>query len=126
MELADLNQNEQLALAGLLEFVVLASGHVTEDEQIEIDSIVEALGEENYRKAVDQVDKRFPDEKALRAYLTSIDRQDARELIYGVVMEAAMTDTVEGRESELLEWLAEAWKVEVTFEEPPADDETQA
>jgi hypothetical protein len=126
MELADLNQNEQLALAGLLEFVVLASGHVTEDEQIEIDSIVEALGEENYRKAVDQVDKRFPDEQALRTYLTSIDRQDARELIYGVVMEAAMTDTVEGRESALLEWLAETWKVEVTFEEPPADDQSQA
>jgi hypothetical protein len=126
MELADLNQNEQLALAGLLEFVVLASGHVTEDEQIEIDSIVEALGEENYRKAVDQVDKRFPDEQALRTYLTSIDRQDAREVIYGVVMEAAMTDTVEGRESALLEWLAETWKVEVTFEEPPADDQSQA
>jgi hypothetical protein len=126
MELADLNQNEQLALAGLLEFVVLASGHVTEDEQNEIDSIVEALGEEKYRKAVDQVDKRFPDEQTLRSFLTGIDRQDARELIYGVVMEAAMTDTVEGRESALLEWLAEAWQVEVTYEEPPADDENHA
>lgn len=126
MELADLNQNEQLALAGLLEFVVLASGHVTEDEQNEIDSIVEALGEEKYRKAVNEVDKRFPDEQTLRSFLTGIDRQDARELIYGVVMEAAMTDTVEGRESALLEWLAEAWQVEVTYEEPPADDENHA
>ncbi len=121
MELADLNQNEQIALAGLLEFVVLASGHVTEDEQNEIDTIVEALGEEKYRKAVEEVDKRFPDEKALRKFLSTIEREEARELIYGVVIEAAMADTVEGRESALLEWLAEEWDVEVTYEEPPAD-----
>jgi len=123
MELADLDKNEQVALAGLLEFVVLASGHVTEDEEQEIDAIVEALGEEPYRLAVEEVDKRFPDEKALRVYLSTIQRQEAREIIYGTVIEAAMTDTVEGRESELLEWLAEEWKVEVTYDEPPAGEE---
>ncbi len=120
MELADLNQNEQIALAGLLEFVVLASGHVTEDEQNELDTIIEALGAENYRKAVEAVDEHFKDEQALRKFLSTIDRQDARELIYGVVIEAAMADTVEGRESALLDWLANEWKVEVTYEEPPA------
>jgi hypothetical protein len=120
MELADLNQDERIALAGLLEFVVLASGHVTEDEQNEIDSIVEALGEESFRKAMDEVDKRFADEKALRVFLSTIDRQEVREVIYGTVIEAAMADTVEGRESALLDWLAKEWKVEVTYEEPPA------
>ena len=123
MELADLSKDEQLALAGLLEFVVLASGHVTEDEELEIKAIVEAIGEETYRAAVNQVDKRFPDEQALRVFLSSIGRQEAREIIYGTVMEAAMTDTVEGRESALLEWLAKEWKVEVTYEEPPAGED---
>lgn len=123
MELADLNKDEQVALAGLLEFVVLASGHVTEDEELEIDAIIEAIGEEPYRLAVEEVDKRFPDEKALRVYLSTIQRQEAREIIYGTVIEAAMTDTVEGRESALLEWLAEEWKVEVTYDEPPAGED---
>jgi hypothetical protein len=123
MELADLNKDEQLALAGLLEFVVLASGHVTEEEQAEIDAIVDALGEDRYRAAVNEVDKRFPDEPALRTYLGSITRQEAREVIYGTVIEAAITDTVEGRESALLEWLADAWKIEVTYDEPPAGEE---
>ena len=41
----------------------------------------------------------------------------------GTVMEAAMTDTVEGRESALLDWLATEWNVEVTYEEPPAEEE---
>jgi len=124
MELTDLNQDEQIALAGLLEFVVLASGHVTQDEEREIETIVAALGEENYRRAVDAVDQRFTDEKALRDFLATITRPEARELIYGVVMEAAMTDTVEGRESALLDWLAKEWKIEVTYEEPAAGEET--
>jgi hypothetical protein len=123
MELADLDKDEQLALAGLLEYVVLASGHVTADEQNEIDTIVEALGEDKYRVAVEEVDHRFPDEASLRTFLGTIARQEAREIIYGTVIEAAMTDTVEGRESALLDWLAETWKIEVTYEEPPASEE---
>ena len=123
MELAELNKDEQIALAGLLEFVVQASGHVTEDEEHEIDTIVEAIGDEPYRLAVAEGDKRFPDEQALRVFLAAIKRQEAREIIYGTVMEAAMTDTVEGRESALLEWLAKEWKVEVTYEEPPTGEE---
>ena len=121
MELSDLNKEEQIALAGLLEFVVLASGHVTEDEQNEIGTIVEALGDDAYNAAVAEVDKRFPDEQTLRKFLSTISRQEAREVVYGTVIEAAMTDTVEGRESELLEWLADEWKVEVKYEEPPTD-----
>jgi hypothetical protein len=122
MELADLNEEEQIALAGLLEFVVLASGHVTPDEEAEIAAIIEALGEERYRAAVDEADKRFADEQALRAFLVKIDRQEAREIIYGTLIEAAMCDTVEGRENTLLAWLADQWKVEVTYEEPPSGE----
>jgi hypothetical protein len=124
MELADLNKDEQIALAGLLEFVVLASGHVTEDEEHEIDAIIEALGEDNYRAAVEEVDKRLADEEALRTFLKTIDRQEAREVIFGTIIDAAMTDTVEGRENALLGWLAETWQVEVTYEAPPAGDES--
>jgi hypothetical protein len=123
MELADLNRDEQIALAGLLEFVVLASGHVTEDEQYEINTIVEALGEDKYRAAVQEVDQRFKDEQAMRTFLNTITRQEAREIIYGTVMEAAMADSVEGRESALLEWLATEWKIEVRYEQPAADEE---
>jgi hypothetical protein len=122
MELAELNKDEQIALAGLLEFVVLASGHVTEDEEKELDTIIESLGEEAYRAAVEEVDKRFEDEKTLRTFLSTIVRQEAREIIYGTVIDAAMADTVEGRESALLDWLADEWKIEVTYDEPPADE----
>ncbi len=120
MELRDLNPDEQIALAALLEFVVLASGHVTEDEEREIDALVEELGDDIYRKAMEEVDRRFQDEEAVKKFLRTITRQEARELIYGAVIEAAMTDRMEGRESDMLDWVAREWQVQVTYEEPPA------
>lgn len=125
MELRDLNADERLALAALVEFVVMASGHVTEDERQEIDAIVEAMGESAYRAAVAEVDARFADEDAVKAFLKTITRPEARELIYGTIIEAAMADAVEGRESQMLDWLAAEWKIEVTFDQPPASDERE-
>jgi len=119
MELRDLNPDERVALAALIEFVVLASGHVTEDEEREIETIVSELGEDEYRKAMDEVDRRFPDEEAARKFLKTITRPEARELIYGAVLEAAMTDTIEGRESQMLEWVAKEWNIQVEYETPP-------
>jgi uncharacterized tellurite resistance protein B-like protein len=122
MELADLDKTEQIALAGLLEYVVLASGQVTEDEQREIDAIIDAIGEEAYQAAVDEVDARFKDEKGLRDFLKTITREEAREVIFGVISEAAMADTVEGRESALLDWLTKEWNLEVHYDEPPDEE----
>ena len=121
MELADLDKTERVALAGLLEYVILASGQVTADEQREIDTIIDAIGEEAYQAAMDEVDTHFKDEKGLRDFLKTITREEAREVIFGVITEAAMTDTVEGRESALLDWLTKEWNLEVHYEEPPDD-----
>jgi hypothetical protein len=121
MELSDLNADEQIALAALLEFVVMASGHATEDEEREIQAIVDEIGEDVYRKAVEEVDRRFPDEEAAKKFLATITRPEAREVIFGAVMEAAMTDTIEGHESTILDWVAKEWQLEVKYEEPPAE-----
>jgi hypothetical protein len=121
MELRELNPEERVALAALIEFVVLASGHVTEDEEREIQEVVHEIGEDVYRKAVEEVDRRFPDEEAAKKFLLTITRPEARELIFGAVMGAAMTDTMEGHESTILDWVAKEWKLEVKYEEPPAD-----
>jgi hypothetical protein len=119
MELRDLNPEEKIALAALLEFVVLASGHVTENEEREIDAIVDEIGEDAYRHAVEEVDRRFPDEEAAKKFLKTISRPEAREVIYGAVIEAAMPDTIEGHESKMLEWVGKEWKIEVKFDAPP-------
>ena len=74
MELRELNADERIALAALIEFEVLASGHVTEDEEREIQAVVDEIGEDVYRKAVEEVDRRFPDEEAAKKFLKTITR----------------------------------------------------
>jgi hypothetical protein len=124
MELADLDQNERLALVALIKSMALADHEVSDEEGAIIPEIVDALGEGAYRDAIDTVDQRFADEGELKSFLQGIKRQEARELIYGTVLDMAMSDVVSGHESPLLSWLATTWNVEATVE-PSEDEDTQ-
>ena len=121
MELKDLNGDERTALVGLVREVVMADGNVSEDEIDEVDEIVDAFGEEGYQAALDAFEARFTDEEGFRRFLSGISRQEARELIYGTVLQGAAADAIEGGESELLSWLADVWKIEVHIEDSPED-----
>jgi uncharacterized tellurite resistance protein B-like protein len=115
MNLSELSQDEKLALVALIKATVMADGQVSLEEVVELQSVVDDLGEETYHKLLDEVEKRFESEDALRKFLKTIKRQDAQELIYGTVMEIALTDSLQGEETDVLEWLAEAWNLEVDF-----------
>ena len=119
MELRDLSHEERLALVALLEVVLESDRAVSDGEVADIDQVVGELGREEYERLVVEVDQRFPTEDELKAFLPSITRQDARELIYGTVLDTAIEDAVDPRESELLEWLAALWNVRVQFEGEP-------
>lgn len=122
MELRDLSHEERLALVALLEVVLESDRAVSEGEVADIDRVVGELGRDEYQRLVPEVDGRFPTEDELKAFLPSITRQDARELIYGTVLDTAIEDSVDLRESEFLDWLATLWNVRVELEgEPDAD-----
>jgi hypothetical protein len=125
MELKDLNGDERTALVGLVRAVVMADNQVSEDEIEEVEEIVDAFGEEAYQAALDGFEGRFPDEEAFRQFLVGITRQEARELIYGTVLQGAAADAIEGGESELLAWLADAWKIELQLQDPDEEEETK-
>jgi hypothetical protein len=114
MEIDELNEDERTALVGLVKTIVFADGRVSEDELEEVEHIVEAIGEEAYQKHMDAFEARFPDEETFQKFLMTIKRQDARELIYGTILDGAAADAIEGGESELLSWLATTWAIEVT------------
>src|SRR5262249_37653589 len=59
---------------------------------------------------------RFPTEVELQAFLPSIVRQDARDLIYGTALDTAIEDSVDLFESQLLDWLAKLWNVRVELD----------
>ncbi len=116
MELSDLDHEERLALVALVGTVIGGDGAVSEDEQAQIARIAEAFGDEHYQTVAEEADERFSDEDALKDFLETIQRQDARELIYGTVLSAALPDVVDPHESSLLGWLATAWGITVQFE----------
>jgi hypothetical protein len=116
VELKDLTRDERIALAALLEMVVESASTLTDDNVDPMRAIVSAVGKGSYREAADEADRRFDDEDAVRQFLSTITRQDARELIYEAVLAAALPDSINNRESELLDWLAKEWRVSVRIE----------
>ncbi len=125
MELRDLTHDERLALVALLALVLESDRTVTDGEAAEIDRVVDTLGRTEYQALVTEVDRLFPTDAELKAFLPSIVRQEARELIYGTVLDTAVEDAIDVFESDMLDWLARLWKVNVEFEDQDdrADDD---
>jgi uncharacterized tellurite resistance protein B-like protein len=111
--LTGLSKDEKLALVALLKRFVSEDGRVSENEIDAIGGVAAALGEEEYRRLVDEADERLGGDETLRAFLETITRQDARETIYEIVFEASAGEALRGLEPEMLDWLAEAWDIEV-------------
>jgi hypothetical protein len=122
MELEDLNQDERTALIGLMKLSVLSDGNVSEEELESVEDLVDAFGEDSYQSTLDAFEKRFADGDSFKKFLKTIGvgRQDARELIFGTVLEAAGAEVIESGEAEILDWLAKTWdiKIEIEDEEP--------
>src|SRR5258706_15404812 len=117
MELQDVSHDERLALVALLEWVIKSDVRSTDDEYDRLGGVVAALGEHAYQALADEVAARFANDADLLAFLPSVTRQDARELIYETVLEVAMAHAIDVRESELLERLRTLWGIEVRFDD---------
>ena len=120
MELNELTHDERLALVALVEVVVSSDTEVSASEERQIGNLAAAFGDDAYRALVDEADERFADEDALKQFLTGITRQDARDLIYGTVLDSALPDVIDTHESSLLGWLATTWGVTVQYDTPDA------
>ena len=120
MELPDLNQDERTALVGLMKLIVMSDGEVSEDELEDVETLVEAFGDDGYQKTLDTFEKRFQDEESFKKFLKTIGRQDARDLIFGTVLEGAGEGALDNAETGLLDWLAQTWNVKIEIEEDPA------
>ena len=123
MELADLNQDERTALVGMMKLVVMSDGNVSEEELERVEDLVDAFGEDGYKNTLDAFEKRFSDVDGFKRFLktTGVGRQDAREVIFGTVLEAAGSEAIEGGEAELLDWLGREWNIKIEIQD---DEET--
>lgn len=113
MELKDLSDEETLALVAVVQRVAEADTYVTDPEAQRLRGIVRAVGEKKYQAASDEADRRFEDDEDLKTHLKSIERQDARELIYESALGLSLADTRVGPEQDILKWLSRVWNVRV-------------
>lgn len=116
MELKELDLQERVLLAALVKFTVMSDGVVSENEACEIDAIVSELGEAAYQEALDVAREKITDRKSLLLAVDSITRSEARELIYGTVIQLAIPESIDPREGEILDLLTAAWDLTVEFE----------
>ena len=117
MEFDQLSEEETIALVGLIELLGESENELPDDEIEHITAVAREIGVDRYRAIAEEVDRRFTDEGELKAFLSTITRTSARELIYGTALEAALAGGVDPRESRLLEWLANEWRIQPTYSE---------
>jgi hypothetical protein len=125
MELPDLNLDERTALVGLMKLIVMSDGEVSEDELEHVETLVAAFGEEGYQRTLDAFEKRFHDEAGFKQFLQGIGRQDARDLIFGTVLEGAGEGALDHAETSLLDWLAQTWNVKVEIQQEEQQEEQE-
>jgi hypothetical protein len=111
MQLTDLQLDERLALVALSRAVARADGTVSPSEGRTIARIALALGEATYRDLFAKAVESFPDEASLRRFLESIERPEARALVFQTILELAAVDEISADEAPLLGWLEEAWNI---------------
>jgi hypothetical protein len=111
MQLTDLHPDEQLALVALSRAIVRADGVVSPTEGRMVARMALALGETTYRQTFARAVESFPDEPALKRFLESVHRPEARQLIFDTILDLAVSDELSPAEVPLLRWLEETWQI---------------
>jgi uncharacterized tellurite resistance protein B-like protein len=112
MQLIDLLPDESLALVALSRAIARADGAISPLEGRAIALMAAELGEATYRKLFAKAAESFPDQAALQQFLATIERPEARSLIYESILALASADSISAEEEPLMIWLQEAWEIQ--------------
>jgi hypothetical protein len=124
MDLGELTHAEKLAFAGLARLLLRADSELTDEEAAALGDVAVAIGEDEFWKLVDEA--AGTEDAEIRRLAKGVTRPEVRELIYGTLFELGQTGSIVAEESELLDWLADAWGLEISDvgdELPPDDDD---
>ncbi|TAL68164.1 MAG: hypothetical protein EPN82_12270 [Bacteroidetes bacterium] len=116
MELSQFTKEEKIALVGLIEHLLMADNVVSLEESEALRNVVAEIGEHDYRSLIHDYRPIIDNLDSFKQFLQNIERQEPREIIYGTLFEIAESDFFEENESELLDWLAKEWKLDINIE----------
>jgi len=108
MTLDDLSQPEQVVLLALVGLMARMDGSVSEDEMDLLEQIADEIGEKRFEAARDAA-AALADGAAILGAASSVERTEAREIIFELVYGIAVRDTIAESEAALLNELATLW-----------------
>lgn len=112
MDLKDLTRDEQLALGGLVRLMIRADGVFSPEEEERVGAIGEELGgSELLWKIISDSAQVFRDDADVRRAGVAVTRNEARELILGILTSIAVADTVTPGEQGLIDSLRAGWQL---------------
>ena len=106
MQFDELEEHEQLSLAGLVRLVVRMDGQFSPGEVDAVAALAREVGAPGFWSTMAQAQTIEMDELGT---LVARVRPEIREWMYGVLVGLAAVDGIEESESDLLSWLMDTW-----------------
>jgi enolase len=113
MDAHELNEQERLALMGLLRLTISADVTLSQGESQQLKRIAADMGQDAFREARDTAKGRLQTRSDVEQALRAVERSAARSLIYRYALDAARSDELIAAELEVLRWVAELWALTV-------------
>ena len=110
MTLAELEHHEQVALLALLGLMARLDGQASGDELELLNRIVGELGQEAFESAAREA-AQLPDAEAILMTAGEVTRPEAREVLFELLFDMAVLESIVEREAKVLDWLAETWEL---------------
>ena len=110
MQLSELEHHEKVALLALLGLMARLDGQVSGDELEVLRRVVSELDPDAFSRASAEA-RNLPSSEAILQAAGEVTRTEAREIIYELLFEMAMEESIVERERELLDWLTKAWQL---------------
>ena len=111
MESIQLSREERVACVALVKYMVFNDGFPSATEARRVQMLRSVFGEPELEELWTTT-KILPEDE-LKEILATVERQEARNFIFGTSMEVAFEDGVQASESSLLDWLQVEWNVAI-------------
>jgi hypothetical protein len=117
MDLAQLDEDERLALVGLSKLVVRADHELSAEERVILQQMRGEVGAEAWVSAVEQATQRFRTRHDVMLHVQKVQRAPARKAIYLALQKLASEDELIPEEEKILNWLAKTWSLQLSRQE---------
>ncbi len=111
MRLADLTDEELLAMVGLAKLVVRADNELSDDEVSALRALAVDVGDVRWQQALADATRRFRTRSDAMFYAKNVARAEAQQVIYEAMVKLSESDAVVPEEQRILDWLADLWEL---------------